>query len=58
MLGAAGREVIKQRGRWRSDIADIYQRALLLEQMDGASRMADAQGADLESLLRGWSQPA
>ena len=35
-----------------------YQRTLLVDQMDGAARMADADGADLESLLHGWWQPA
>ena len=51
-------QVIQQRGRWSSDIAEIYQRTLLVDQMDGAARMAEADGADLESLLHGWSQPA
>ena len=58
VLGAAGKEVIKQRGRWHSDIAEIYQRTLLSEQVRGSAAMADARGADLESLLHGWSQPA
>ena len=50
--------MIKQRGRWHSDIAEIYQRTLLSEQVRGSAAMADARGADLESLLHGWSQPA
>ena len=50
--------MIKQRGRWNSDIADIYQRALVGDQIAGSVAMGDAVGADLESLLLGWSQPA
>ena len=58
-LGAAeGMAVIKQRGRWSSDVAEIYQRALLLDQLDGSAAMGGASGADLEGLLDGWSQPA
>ena len=58
-LGVAeGKAVIKQRGRWNSDIADIYQRALLADQLDGSAAMGGAHGADLEGLLDGWSQPA
>ena len=58
-LGAAeGMAVIKQRGRWNSDIAEIYQRALVLDQLDGSAAMGGARGADLEGLLDGWSQPA
>jgi hypothetical protein len=56
--GAAGKEIIKGRGRWNSDIADIYQRTLLSDQIEGAASMADARAADLESLLHGWWQPA
>ena len=58
-LGAAeGMAVIKQRGRWNSDVAEIYQRALLLDQLDGSAAMGGTCGADLEGLLDGWSQPA
>ena len=58
-LGAAeGKAVIKQRGRWSSDIADIYQRALVLDQLNGSAAMSSASGVDLEGLLDGWSQPA
>ena len=58
-LGSAeGMAVIKQRGRWNSDIAEIYQRALVLDQLEGSAAMGDAGGADLEGLLDGWSQPA
>ena len=58
-LGAAeGMAVIKQRGRWNSDIAEIYQRALVLDQLNGSAAMGAGGGEDLEGLLDGWSQPA
>ena len=57
-FGVEGKELIKGRGRWNSDIADIYQRILVCDQLRGAAGMADARGEDLESLLHGWSQPA
>ena len=58
-LGAVeGMAVIKQRGRWSTDIAEIYQRALVLDQLNGSAVMGNAGGADLEGLLDGWSQPA
>lgn len=57
-MGTQGMHMIKQRGRWNSDIAEIYQRALVGDQIAGSVAMGDAAGADLESLLLGWSQPA
>ena len=56
--GAAGKDMIMQRGRWNSDIADIYQRVLVDDQLTAAAAMSHASGADLESMLHGWSQPA
>lgn len=58
VLGAAGMPLIKQRGRWCSDVAEIYQRSILRHQLAGSARMSDACGADLESVVRGWKQPA
>ena len=57
-LGAAGMPLIKQRGRWCSDVAEIYQRSILRHQLAGSVRMGDARGADLEAVVRGWKQPA
>lgn len=58
VFGTEGMHKIVQRGRWHSDIAQIYQRTLLSEQVDGATRVADADGEDMESMVQGWSQPA
>ena len=39
-------------------MAEIYQRSILRHQLAGSARMSDACGADLESVVRGWKQPA
>eukprot|EP00965_Chrysotila_dentata_P185730 6131724-Pleurochrysis_carterae.AAC.1 len=58
ILGDASRTTIKQRGRWASDVAEVYQRAPLDHQLDASADMANATSADLEALVDGWSQPA
>ena len=50
--------VIKGRGRWWSDVAEIYQRALLSVQLLGSVAMGSADGVDLEAMCAGWSQPS
>lgn len=49
---------IKRRGRWKSDIWEVYQRVLLGEQLNAAAGMADAHDDDMEAVLPGWVQPA
>ena len=51
-------QLIRERGRWASDVALIYQRALARAHLDGSARVGDAVGLDLESLCAGWVQPA
>ena len=58
VFGADAERVITQRGRWHSDIAYLYQRALAGTHLRGSAAVADASSADLESLCRGWTQPA
>ena len=59
VFGARAAEaLIRQRGRWCSDVAAVYQRALAEEHMSGSVAVGDADGAELETLCRGWSQPA
>ena len=58
VFGADAERIITQRGRWHSDVALIYQRALAGAHLRGSVAVGDAQGADLESLCRGWVQPA
>jgi hypothetical protein len=58
VFGADAERVITQRGRWHSDIALLYQRALAGVHLRGSVAVADASSADLESLCKGWVQPA
>jgi hypothetical protein len=58
VFGADAERIITQRGRWYSDIALLYQRALAETHLRGSAAVADADHADLESLCRGWVQPA
>ena len=53
----AAERVIKQRGRWWSDIHALYQRSLATEHLQGSAAIGDARGAELEALCKGWSQP-
>jgi hypothetical protein len=59
-MGDSSVHLIKQRGRWASDIAQVYQRALVRSHLEASVRMgsADAASRDMEELVRGWSQPA
>ena len=50
--------MIKQRGRWHSDIHSLYTRALAAEHLEGSAAIGDARGAELEALCKGWTQPA
>jgi hypothetical protein len=54
----AGAKVIKQRGRWSSDVAQVYQRALAEVHLDASSGVGDVRGRELEALIEGWAQPA
>ena len=54
----AAERMIRQRGRWWSDIHALYQRALATEHLQGSAAIGDARGAELEALCKGWAQPA
>jgi len=54
----AAERMIKQRGRWHSDIHSLYTRALAAEHLEGSAAIGDARGAELEALCKGWTQPA
>eukprot|EP00965_Chrysotila_dentata_P227444 6196023-Pleurochrysis_carterae.AAC.2 len=59
MRGEEGMTMIQQRGRWGSDVAQVYQRAIVDGQLRVSGELRDAeQGEDLEALCAGWSQPA
>ena len=50
--------MLKERGRWASDVAFVYARALVGQQMDAAAGMADARDTEVEVAVPGWIQPA
>jgi hypothetical protein len=58
VFGIEAERVTRERGRWASDIAHIYQRALASTHLRGSAAVGDATSADLESMCRGWAQPA
>ena len=49
--------LLKERGRWKSDIGYIYARVSEAAHLEASRRMAGATGRDLESSA-GWTQPA
>ena len=59
VLGESKAErIIRQRGRWDSDIHKIYERAVAAEHLSGSALVGSASGAELEALCAGWVQPA
>eukprot|EP00965_Chrysotila_dentata_P062647 2075928-Pleurochrysis_carterae.AAC.1 len=57
-MGEDGRALIKQRGRWQSDVASVYQRAIVDKQLRASAEMGEASGVELEAIAAGWAQPA
>ena len=52
--------ILKMRGRWASDVAMIYQRALVSTLLDASAALGGAGAApnrELEVLAEGWTQP-
>ena len=58
LMGIAGADFIKARGRWASDVSLIYQRHLVADQLDASAAVGGVTGADLEELCSGWAQPS
>ena len=56
--GDLGKHIIQRRGRWGTDVAEVYQRELLAPQLELSMSLGDAAGEDLEQLCAGWAQPA
>ena len=42
----AAERMVRQRGRWWSDIHELYQRALAAEHLSGSAAIGDARGAE------------
>ena len=58
IYGPAGERYIRERGRWGSDVAQIYQRVSAAAHGAISREMGDSTGADLQSMMAGWSQLA
>jgi hypothetical protein len=58
IYGPAGERFIRERGRWGSDIAQIYQRVSASAHGEISRAIGDSSGTDLQSMLAGWSQLA
>ena len=56
--GEAGKGLVKRRGRWASDVAEVYQRELVGTQLELSARMGSAFDTSLEEVVPGWVQPA
>ena len=56
--GAAGAAIIRQRGRWNSDVGEIYQRPLVAEHLAAAADVGNACGDDLERICAEFAQAA
>ena len=50
--------IIKRRGRWGSDVFNIYARTSLVDQLDASARVGNSSGLDMERAFPGWVQPA
>lgn len=59
LFGATEAErLIQKRGRWLSDIHQIYSRLSASSEMHDYAAMADARGVDMESFRQGYVMPA
>lgn len=59
LFGAGEAErLIQKRGRWLSDIHQIYSRLSASSEMHDYAAMADARGVDMESFRHGYVMPA
>ena len=58
LFGPAGERYIRERGRWASDVAQIYQRVSAATHGMLSRTIGDSVGPDLQSLLAGWCQTA
>ena len=55
---AAAAALIKERGRWASDIHQIYTKVLIRSVLDASAAVAGAASRDMEEMISGWVQPA
>ena len=59
MLGVErGQRTMKDRGRWGTDVAFVYSRSLVRDQLDASTAVGDADAQELEAVISGWVQPS
>ena len=56
-LGDASAHIVRQRGRWCSDVAQVYQRPLLASHLAASMWVRPGGSADLEAVCAGFAQP-
>ena len=52
------KRLIKDRGRWESDIGAIYSRPLVAPQLAASASISNATGVGFEDIFDGFAQPA
>ena len=57
VLGPASEKIIDERGRWKSDISEIYKRCSATAHLEASAAIGGARGISLEALGEGWAQP-
>ena len=57
-FGADGERIIRERGRWWSDVDHIYSRASLQRHLHASATMADGDNTAIERAHPSWVQPA
>ena len=58
LYGPQAERLIRERGRWASDVAQIYQRVSATAHGTASRTIGDSAGTDLQSMLGGWAQLA
>ena len=58
LYGPQAERLIRERGRWASDVAQIYQRVSATAHGAASRAIGDSEGVDLQSMLGGWAQLA
>ena len=57
VLGPGSEKIIDERGRWHTDISDIYKRCNATAHLEASAAIGGAVGVSLEALGEGWAQP-
>ena len=55
-FGPSSRELLRGRGRWGSDMDELYSRVSLVEQLSASAAVADTEAFDIERAFPGYAQ--